>query len=69
MMKKKSEKSGLKHIQKAKIMASSPITSWQTDEGKVEVVTDFVLLDSKITLDGNFSHEIKKDFCSLEGKL
>ena len=64
------EKAGLKlKIQKAKIMASGPITSWQTDEGKVEVVTDFVLLDSKITVDGNFSHEIKKDFCSLEGKL
>ena len=61
MVKEKSEKAGLKlKIQKAKIMASGPITSWQTDEGKVEVVTDFVLLDSKITVDGNVSHEIKR---------
>ena len=60
-VKEKSEKVGLKlKIQKAKIMASGSITSWQTDEEKVEVVTDFVFLDSKITVDGNFSHEIKR---------
>ena len=60
-VKEKSEKAGLKlKIQKAKIMASGSITSWQTDEEKVEVVTDFVFLDSKITVDGNFSHEIKR---------
>ena len=41
-------------------MASGSITSWQTDEEKVEVVTDFVFLDSKITVDGNFGHEIKR---------
>ena len=56
------------NIQKAKIMASGPFTSWQTDEGKVEVVTDFVFLDSKITVDGNFSHEIKR-FLLLRGKV
>ena len=61
-------KAGLKfNIQKAKIMASGPFTSWQTDEGKVEVVTDFVFLDSKITVDGDCSHEIKR-FLLLEGK-
>ena len=60
-VKEKSEKAGLKfNIQKAKIMASGPFTSWQTDEGKVEVVTDFVFLDSKITVDGDCSHEIKR---------
>ena len=60
-VKEKSEKGGLKlKIQKAKIMASGSITSWQTDEEKVEVVTDFVFLDSKITVDGNFGHEIKR---------
>ena len=67
-VKEKSEKAGLKfNIQKAKIMASGPFTSWQTDEGKVEVVTDFVFLDSKITVDGDCSHEIKR--YSLEEKL
>ena len=56
-----SEKAGLKlNIQKTKIMASSPITSWQIKGGKVETVTDFLFLGSKITADGDFSHEIKK---------
>ena len=58
-MKKKSEKSGLKHIQKAKIMASSPITWWQIDEEKMETVTDFIFLGSKITVDSDCYHEIK----------
>ena len=55
-----SEKDGLKlNIQKTKIMASSPITSWQIDGATVETVTDFIFLGSKITADGDFSHEIK----------
>ena len=54
-------KAGLKlDIQKTKIMASGPITSWQKDGGKLEAVTDFVLLGSKITLDRDCSHEIKR---------
>ena len=58
---KESEKVGLKlHIQKTKIMASDPITSWQIDEETVETVTDFILGGSKITADGDCSHEIKK---------
>ena len=62
------KKAGLKlSIQKTKIMASSPITSWQIEEGKLEVVTDFIFLGSKITADGDCSHEVKR--CSLEGKL
>ena len=56
-----SEKVGLKlKIQKTKIMASSPITSWQIDGETVETVTDFTFLGSKITADGDYSHEIKK---------
>ena len=56
-----SEKAGLKlNIQKTKIMAYSSITSWQTEGGKVETVTDFILLGSKITVDGACSHEIKR---------
>ena len=56
-----SEKAGLKHnIQKAKIMASGPITSWQIDGETVETVSDFISLGSKITADGNCSHEIKR---------
>ena len=52
-----SEKAGLKlNIQKTKIVASSPITSWQIDGGKVETVTDFIFLGSKITADGDYSH-------------
>ena len=55
------EKAGLKlNLQKTKIMASSPITSWQMDGEKVETVTDFIFLGSKITVDGDFSHEIKR---------
>ena len=60
-MKEKSEKAGLKlNIQKTKIMASSPITSWQIDEETVETVADFILGGSKITADGDCSHEIKR---------
>ena len=56
-----SEKVGLKlNIQKMKIMASGPITSWQIEGEKVEVVTDFLFLDSKITVDGDCSHEIRR---------
>ena len=56
-----SEKVGLKlNIQKSKILASGPITSWQIDGGKVETVIDFIFLDSKITADGDYSHEIKR---------
>ena len=59
-VKEESEKVGLKlNIQKAKIMASGPITSWQIDGEKVETVSDFIFLGSKITADGDFSHEIK----------
>ena len=65
-----SEKVGLKlNIQKTKIMASSPITSWQIDGETVETVADFIFLGSKITADGDCSHEIKKDIYSLEGKV
>ena len=57
---KESEKAGLKlNIQKTKIMASSPITSWQIDGETVETVADFIFLGSKITADGDCSHEIK----------
>ena len=57
----RSEKAGLKfNIQQTKIMASSPITSWQIDGEKVETVTDFIFLGSKITADGDCSHEIKR---------
>ena len=60
-VKEESEKVGLKlSIQKTKIMASSPITSWQIDGETVETVTDFIFLDSKIISDGNCSHEIKR---------
>ena len=66
--KEESEKAGLKlNIQKPKIMASGPITSWQIDGETVETVTDFMFLGSKITADGDCSHEIKRH--SLEGKL
>ena len=67
-LKEKSEKVGLKlKIQKMKIMASGPITSWQIDGETVETVVDFNFLGSKITADGDCSHEIKRH--SLEGKL
>ena len=60
-VKKESKKTGLKlNVQKTKIMASSPITSWQIEGEKVEAVTDFIFLGSKITADGNCSHEIKR---------
>ena len=60
-VKEKSEKVGLKlNIQKTKIVTSGPITSWQIDEEKVETVIDFVLGGSKITADGDCSHEIKR---------
>ena len=68
-VKEKSEKVGLKlNIQKMKIMASSPITSWQIDGERVETVSDFIFLGSKITADGDCSHEIKRRLL-LEGKL
>ena len=68
-VKEESEKVGLKlNIQKTKIMASSPITSWEIDGETVETVSDFSLGGSKITADGDCSHEIKRRY-SLEGKL
>ena len=61
-VKEQSEKVGLKlNIQKTKIMASGPITSWQIDGETMEKVTDFIFLGSKITADGDCSHEIKRD--------
>ena len=67
-VKEKSEKVGLKlNIQKTKIMASSPITSWHIDGETMETVTDFISWGSKTTADGDCSHEIKRH--SLEGKL
>ena len=63
LMKVKEErgKAGLKlNIQKTKLMASGPITSWQIDGGKVETVINFIFLDSKITVDDDCSHEIKR---------
>ena len=66
-VKEESEKLGLKlNIQKTKIMACGPITSWQTDGETVETVTDFIFLDSRITADGDCSHEIKR--CLLLGR-
>ena len=60
-VKEKSEKVGLKlNIQKTKIMASGPVTSWQIDGEKMETVRDFIFLGSKITADGDCSHEIKR---------
>ena len=60
-VKEEREKVGLKlNVQKTKIMASSPITSWQVDGETVETVTDFILGDSRITADGDCSHEIKR---------
>ena len=68
-MKEESEKAGLKlNIRKTKIMASSPIASWQIDGEKLEKVTDFIFLGSKITADVDCSHEIKRCL-PLEGKL
>ena len=66
-VKEESEKVGLKlNIQKTKIIASGPITSWQIDGETVETVTDFIFLGSNITVDGDCSHEIKR--CLLLGK-
>ena len=60
-MKEEHEKAGLKfNIQKTKIMASRPITSWQIDGETMEMVTDFIFLGSKITVDGDCSHEIER---------
>ena len=60
-VKEESDKAGLKlNIQKTKIMASGPITSWQIDGKTMETVTDFIFLGSKITADGDCSHEIKR---------
>ena len=68
-VKEESEKVGLKlNIQKTKIMASGPITSWQTDGETVETVSDFILGGSKITVDGDSNMKLK-DAYSLEGKL
>ena len=68
-VKEESEKSGLKlNIQKTKIMASGPITSWQIYGETMETVRDFIFLGSKITVDDDYSHEIK-DACSLEEEL
>ena len=68
-VKEESEKVGLKlNIQKMKIMALSPITSWEIDGETVETVSDFIFGVSKITADGDCSHEIKRRY-SLEGKL
>ena len=62
-VKEESEKAGLKlNTQKIKIMASGPTTLWQIEGGKVETVTDFLFLGSKITVDGDCSHEIKRHF-------
>ena len=67
LMKEESEKAGFKlNIQKMKIMASGPITSWQIDGETAETVTDFIFLGSKITADGDCSHEIKR--CLLLGR-
>ena len=67
-VKEESEKAGLKlNIQRTYVKASGPITSWQIKGEKVEAVTDFIFLGSKVTLDRDYSHEVKR--CSLEGKL
>ena len=66
-VKEESEKAGLKiNIQKMKIIASDPIISWQIDGETMEAVRDFIFLDSKITADGDYSHEIKR--CLLLGR-
>ena len=66
-VKEENKKAGLKvNIQKTKITASSPINSWQIDGETMETVTDFIFLDSKITADGECSHEIKR--CLLLGE-
>ena len=68
-MKEESEKAGLKfNIQKTRIMASGPITSWEICRENVEAVTDFIFLDSKIAVDSDCTMELKDTF-SLEGRL
>ena len=68
-VKEESEKGSVKfNIQKTKIMASSPITSWQIDGDTMETVMDFIWGGSKITVDSDYSHELKNT-CSLEEKL
>ena len=68
-IKEENEKVGLKlNIQKTKIMTSGPVTSWEIDGETVETVSDFILGGSKLTVDGDCSHEIKRHY-SLEGKL
>ena len=68
-VKEESEKSGLKlNVHKTKILASGPITSWQIEREKVEAVTDFLFLGSKITADGDVAKKLK-DICSLEGRI
>ena len=69
-VKEETEKVGLKlNIQKTKIMAAGPITSWQVEEKMMEAVRGFIFLGSKITADGDHSYEIKRDAFSLEEKL
>ena len=69
-VKEEIEKAGLKlNIQKMKMVASGPITSWQINGESMETMTDFIWGALKITADGDCSHEIKKKFCSLEEKL
>ena len=69
-VKEEREKVCLKlNIQKIKIMASGPVTSWQIDGETMETVTEFTFLGSKITVVGEWNHEIKKNVCSLEEKL
>ena len=69
-VKEESEKVGLKlNIQKTKIMASGPITSWEIDRETVETVSDFIFLDSKIATDGDCSHEIKRPLGEGNGTL
>ena len=68
-VKEESEKAGLKlNVEKAKIMACGPITSWQVDRETMETMTDFIFLGSKITVDGDAAVKLK-DSCSLEEKL
>ena len=68
-VKEENEETGIKlNIQKTKIMASRPITSWQIDGETVETVTDFIFMGSKITVDGNSAMKLR-DICSLEEKL
>ena len=69
-VKEESEKVGFKlNIQKTKIMASSPIISWQIDGETMEMVTDFIFLGPKITADGDCSHDIKRHLLLVEAKL